>query len=172
MKPANLRLTTFDPAVQPVRIMFRCGNCRGRYLSTVNRLRRKWLRNNPDKWRLLTAEEQTEFERYSQQEAGASRPKGATAVSAPTPDRHVSEDKQPSPAIVTPSAGPEPQTANDEIIVHGRRCVSAGRAAAILNRSIRTLERWHEKRTGPSRIYRGRQVFYDLDEVTDWHSRE
>jgi hypothetical protein len=152
--------------------MFQCANYRSRYFRTDNRLRAKWLRDNPDKWRVLTAEEQTEFERYAQEEAGALRPNGTTAVSAPTPDRHVSEDKQPSPAVVPPSAGPEPQTANDEIIIDGRRCVSAGRAAAILNRSIRTLERWHEKSTGPSRIYRGRQVFYDLDEVTNWHSRE
>ena len=45
--------------------------------------------------------------------------------------------------------------------------------AAQLGRSVRSLERWEEERTGPDVTRVGRSVLYRVDSVRDWlRSRE
>jgi Helix-turn-helix domain len=40
--------------------------------------------------------------------------------------------------------------------------------AAVLDRDVRTVRRWHSKRTGPPRVRVGRKILYKKSSVARW----
>ena len=46
--------------------------------------------------------------------------------------------------------------------------LSKHQLAAELNKSTRTLDRWHLERIGPPRLKLGKSVFYKADSVRTW----
>lgn len=50
----------------------------------------------------------------------------------------------------------------------GRRYVTGGRLATILNVTPRTLSRWDARRIGPPKIKIGKTVLYDLARLPEW----
>ena len=46
--------------------------------------------------------------------------------------------------------------------------LSKSELAGQLNRSERTLDRWHELRVGPPRVVIGRTVLYRIEAVLEW----
>ncbi len=48
---------------------------------------------------------------------------------------------------------------------------SADELANLLGVDVKTLWRWHAKRTGPARTKAGRQVFYRREAVESWLKR-
>lgn len=50
-------------------------------------------------------------------------------------------------------------------------CYSADELAKLLGVSVKTLWRWHARRTGPARIKAGQKVFYRREAVESWLKR-
>jgi hypothetical protein len=64
-------------------------------------------------------------------------------------------------------------TFNGEVEIAGRRYITPERLAALLDVSVRTLNRWHAMRIGPPRVKVGRLVLFDLAKLPEWlRSRE
>ncbi|MCZ6624863.1 MAG: hypothetical protein O7B35_11640 [Deltaproteobacteria bacterium] len=51
-------------------------------------------------------------------------------------------------------------------LLHGY--LTKGELARAINRSARTIERWHSARIGPPRIVVGRMILYKTDSVRAW----
>src|SRR5215207_2972555 len=58
--------------------------------------------------------------------------------------------------------------ASGEIEIAGRRYITAGRLAAMLGVTVRTLGRWDVTRIGPPRIKVGKLVLFDLARLREW----
>ena len=57
---------------------------------------------------------------------------------------------------------------NDEIPHLLRNYLTREQLAAMLNKSVRTLDRMHRKRVGPPRTTIGKLVRYRLEAVEEW----
>ncbi len=55
-------------------------------------------------------------------------------------------------------------------LLHGY--LTKGEFARQINRSPRTLERWHTARIGPPRIVIGRLVLYRTESVREWLAKQ
>ena len=55
-------------------------------------------------------------------------------------------------------------------LLHGY--LTKGELARAINRSARTIERWHSARIGPPRICIGRLVLYRTESVREWLAKQ
>jgi hypothetical protein len=55
-----------------------------------------------------------------------------------------------------------------EVLIGGRRYVTADRLATMLGKSPRTIGRWNAARIGPPRISVGKLILFDVIKVQDW----
>jgi predicted DNA-binding transcriptional regulator AlpA len=167
MKPVN------DPSVVPFQIEFIDNRARCLYLGTINRLRRKWLDEHRDMWRLYKPIEEKAAVSQRLEAEGGKAPAGNTPTAT---NNDVSQSNPPGsrPADAEQPAhlaAPAPSGRDDEIIMDGRRLVSEPWVAAKLAINKRTLLRWQKKNIGPPRIKISRRVFYDQDKLMDWLQR-
>jgi hypothetical protein len=59
-------------------------------------------------------------------------------------------------------------TSQGEVLIGGRRYVTADRLASMLGKSPRTIGRWNSARIGPPRISVGKLILFDVIKVQDW----
>lgn len=177
MGTVDLKQLVHGPSPLRDGILFDSPRSRGRYLGTENRLRAKWLSDNRDKWVPISATVEAALRagaEYVVEPGPDHLPRlkllsdGAEmAMPAVTGDSSsMDETAQGTPAPQPVSSSPTPP--RDEILVDGRRLLSARRTAAILGKSERTLQRWHTKQYGPPRTKIGNEIFYDERKLSQW----
>jgi Helix-turn-helix domain len=162
--------------------LMRAERARCLYLGKLTRERPKWLRDNPDNARPLTAAEQAALASPTEHAAEAlapvpspallseARPNSTADVLRPQTENRPHQDEQSAPVMPPVVTSPQVPSTRDEIIIDGRPLLTQQDAAGILGASVRTLQRWHQKNVGPLQIKIGRRVYYDPDELTAWVS--
>jgi predicted DNA-binding transcriptional regulator AlpA len=87
---------------------------------------------------------------------------------APTVPSETTKAELPSRAEAAVEAGGIARDTRDEVVIDSRRFVHQRRAAAILGRSQRTLQRWRKEGIGPPSTKIGRTVYYEISKLLEW----
>ena len=149
------------------------------------RQREEWLRDHPDRWQT-----REEFLRDLQARSGtdveaeppeARSTKSITEVPTsgesdgplPVPGEDKRLPDKPATNTTPPTIGnaEAAATADDEIIIGGRRLIGERRVAKMLGCHPRTLQRWRTEGKGPASTKIGRKVFYELNDLQEWIDR-
>jgi Helix-turn-helix domain len=147
------------------------------------RQREEWLRDHPERWqtrrdflRDLQARSGTDVE-AEPSEARSTKSTNEVLTSGESDGPVPGEDKRlpdkPATNTTPPTIGnaEAPATADDEIIIGGRRLIGERRFAKTLGCSLRTLQRSRTKGKGPPFTKIGRKVFYELNDLQEWIDR-
>ena len=147
------------------------------------RQREEWLRDHPERWqtrgdflRDLQARSGTDVE-AEPPEARSTKSINEVLTSGESDGPVPGEDKRlpdkPATNTTPPTIGnaEAATTADDEIIIGGRRLIGERRVAKMLGYSVRTLQRRRTEGKGPAFTKRGRKVFYELNDLQEWIDR-
>ena len=187
-RPVDLTITTENPfgGREHDGRVFRDRHERNFFIGRLSpRQREEWLRDHPERWqtreeflRDLQARSGTDVEAKppevrSTKSINEVLTSGESDGPLPVPREDKRLPDKPATNTTPPTIGnaEAAATADDEIIIGGRRLIGERRVAKMLGRHPRTLERWRTKGKGPAFTTVGRKVFYEPNDLQEWIDR-